>query len=230
MNNNLKKFLPINLDKFGFVEREKINNKIVKNRCGRDFLYYSLNYYYPNKFNSNKCNPVQIEKQKIFGLPLPSWLVWTCLPFYKIPKLFRDNNLVLYINDIKIDSFIKFVRVIMFPPKLSFTDCLNKIINSVNDGLRFWNFVSYTIFVFPLLLLSLLTYKMHDEIFVAWMSFAKWWVPLSLVVTIFIPSSSGGMIPVAFKLIFSVICSIILFVVSLCVVGWRYNVLKKSRE
>jgi hypothetical protein len=134
MNNNLKKFLPIDLDKFGFVEREKVNNKTVKNRCGRDFLYYSLNYYYPNKFNSNKCNPVQIEKQKIFGLPLPSWLVWTCLPFYKIPKLFRDNNLVLYINDIKIDSFIKFVRVIMFPPKLSFTDCLNKIINSVNDG------------------------------------------------------------------------------------------------
>ena len=106
----------------------------------------------------------------------------------------------------------------------------NKLCASLFDGLRFWNFVSYTIFVFPLLLLSLLTYKMRDEIFMAWMSFAKWWVPLSLVITIFIPSSSGGMIPVAFKFIFSVICSIILFFVSLCVVGWRYNVLKKSRE
>jgi len=44
--------LPTNLDKFGFVEREKKNGKLVKNRCGRDFLYYTLHYYFPQRVQS----------------------------------------------------------------------------------------------------------------------------------------------------------------------------------
>lgn len=35
----------------------------------------------------------------------------------------------------------------------------------------------------PLFLLSLITYKMRDEVFRAWWNFARWWVPVIILVT-----------------------------------------------
>lgn len=40
-------------------------------------------------------------------------------------------------------------------------------------------------------LLSLLTYKMPDEIFRAWWNFARWWVPVIIVVTLLLNNMSG---------------------------------------
>ena len=44
----------------------------------------------------------------------------------------------------------------------------------------------------PILLLSLITYKMHDEVFRAWWRFARWWVPVIIAVTLFVQNAGGG--------------------------------------
>lgn len=46
--------------------------------------------------------------------------------------------------------------------------------------------------LFPLLILSLITYKMRDEVFRAWWGFARWWVPVILAVTLFLSAANGG--------------------------------------
>jgi hypothetical protein len=46
----------------------------------------------------------------------------------------------------------------------------------------------------PLLLLSLLTYRMHDEVFRAWWNFARWIVPVIAFATLLaniMPSNRG---------------------------------------
>jgi hypothetical protein len=48
--------------------------------------------------------------------------------------------------------------------------------------------------VFPFFLLSLLTYRMHDDVFRAWWNFARWMVPIIIFATIaiqFVPSNGG---------------------------------------
>ena len=52
-----------------------------------------------------------------------------------------------------------------------------------------------TLAFIPLLLLiplSLITYKMKDEVFQAWWRFARWWVPVIIVVTFLLGNMSGG--------------------------------------
>jgi len=48
----------------------------------------------------------------------------------------------------------------------------------------------------PLFLFSLITYKMRDEVFTTWVNFAKWWVPLTVFLTLIAPSSDGSFFPV----------------------------------
>jgi hypothetical protein len=43
-----------------------------------------------------------------------------------------------------------------------------------------------------LFLLSLITYKMRDEVFHAWWNFARWWVPVIIVATLLLNSASDG--------------------------------------
>lgn len=43
-----------------------------------------------------------------------------------------------------------------------------------------------------LIFLSLITYKMKDEVFQAWWRFARWWVPVIIAVTLFLQNAGGG--------------------------------------
>lgn len=43
-----------------------------------------------------------------------------------------------------------------------------------------------------ILLLSLITYKMHDDVFRAWWRFARWFAPVIIVVTILLENAGGG--------------------------------------
>jgi hypothetical protein len=108
------KNLPINIDKFGFVEREKIDSKHVTNKCGRDFLYYGLHYYFPTKFNPENINPITIDSKRLFGFKLPSWMMWTQLQFFYLPNYLKENNVKLSINEKEIKSFLDFVIAILF--------------------------------------------------------------------------------------------------------------------
>ena len=45
---------------------------------------------------------------------------------------------------------------------------------------------------FPLFLLSLITYRMKDEVFHAWWNFARGWAPVIVVVTLLLENAGGG--------------------------------------
>lgn len=128
------KTLPVNIDEFGFVEREKKNGEYVKNRCGRDFLYYTLHYFYPSEFNPQKNNPQEIEQKGIFGLSVPAWLAWTQAQFLRIPKLFAAKKLALTINGRKINNSNQFVRATLTPNKKNGATAINDIERIVDSG------------------------------------------------------------------------------------------------
>lgn len=43
-----------------------------------------------------------------------------------------------------------------------------------------------------LIFLSIITYRLKDEIFRAWWSFALWWVPVIVIVTLLLENAGGG--------------------------------------
>lgn len=55
-----------------------------------------------------------------------------------------------------------------------------------------WKFVSFLFFTPPVFLLSLITYKMHDDFFWAWMKFAMWWIPISAILSLLALSKDDG--------------------------------------
>lgn len=126
--------LPLNLEKFGFVEREKRNDQTVRNKCGRDFLYYSLHHLAPSRFNPKLNDPVEIDRKKLFGIPVPTWLAWTQVQFMKVPALLKQNNLELRINNIMVRSFLGFIYAILFS-EISYEDAIRKIEGNVNKGM-----------------------------------------------------------------------------------------------
>lgn len=78
-------------------------------------------------------------------------------------------------------------------------------------------YLSVTIFF-----LSLITYKMRDEIFHTWLKFAYWCVPLTIVLTLLTPGGRGGWgipslidpetVSFVFSALFALISSIIILV------------------
>lgn len=68
---------------------------------------------------------------------------------------------------------------------------VNKLCNRVNDFINQDNLTIILIMPF-VLFLSLITYKMRDEVFQAWWKFARWFVPVIMLVTFLINSQSRG--------------------------------------
>lgn len=49
------------------------------------------------------------------------------------------------------------------------------------------------LFIFPVsFLFSLITYFLSESVFRAWVNFAKWWVPLQILLVALTPETSGG--------------------------------------
>jgi hypothetical protein len=66
-----------------------------------------------------------------------------------------------------------------------------KIHDNDSFGFIFMSFIA----LFPMFLFSLITYKMREEVFQAWWSFARWFVPVIIGVTFLLKTSvndSGG--------------------------------------
>ncbi|MBI2623414.1 MAG: hypothetical protein HYW65_02450 [Candidatus Liptonbacteria bacterium] len=126
------KTLKRNIDAISFFEREKYGGQYVRNKCGRDFLYYALNYYYPEKFNNTLNNPTEIDGKKLFGTPVPAWLAWTQIQFWKVPQFLRAQNLQLFINSCAITSFANFAGAIL-SSKTSFAEAIRGIERAVDE-------------------------------------------------------------------------------------------------
>ncbi len=149
------KNLPINLNTFGFVQREKLGNVTIKYKCGRDFVYYALNYYFSSEFNQNVNNPKQIDRENIFGLSVPTAFSWSMLQFVKMPRLLNKYLLILRINKRKVDSFWNFIVAMIFS-RISHDKAINLIENSIDRGnvvgvdiaLRFQGLEDHIMFVY----------------------------------------------------------------------------------
>jgi len=149
------KTLPIDIDTFGFVERERFNNTTVKYKCGRDFLYYAMHYLLPSKFNANYNNPKEIDAKRLFGPILPTSLAWSMYQFYKMPKFLKENSLRLQINGRDISSFVDFISAMLFS-RISYEAGIKKIEENINIGkvagidvtLRFEGLEDHVMFVY----------------------------------------------------------------------------------
>lgn len=152
-----KKHLPINLETFGFVQRELVDGKKLLNQCGRDFLYYVLHYYFPEKFNQENLNPREIKEKGIFGMRgVPVWLIWTGRSFNKIPKLFSSLKLSFSINGRKIENYFHFF-IAMLPLKVcSFEKSIEVAEKAIDQGkvagidisIRLGGLVDHVMFVY----------------------------------------------------------------------------------
>lgn len=132
LNHNFKNSLPIDLETFGFTQREKAGDKRVIFRCGRDFLYYTLHYYQPDRYNPKKLAPKKIEDEKVFGMRLPWWLMWTALQFNRTPRLLSDNNLVFKINGNRLTSYFDFFKAFIAPNRISVKEAIKTVEKSVD--------------------------------------------------------------------------------------------------
>jgi len=84
-------------------------------------------------------------------------------------------------------------------------------------------------------LLSLITYKMRDEVFRAWWNFARWWVPVIILVTYLQSTQSGGgglgiggAISSGFDILVLSFFYAVLVIVSLWLIVKKYRQLKRE--
>lgn len=85
------------------------------------------------------------------------------------------------------------------------------------------NLVGYILFVFPFVFLfSLITYFLRESVFRAWANFAKWWVPLQILLVLITPESSGGyFVSLIDKQFVAIILSGVFAILSLIIIIWK---------
>lgn len=162
------KTLGKSIEEFSFIEREKEDGKPLKFKCGRDFLYYALNFYLPQEFNRSKNNPQEIDRLALFGLPMPPHFAWTQIQFANIAKLLNKYNLRLYINDIEIKGYFSMVYGILFSRK-SYKTAIADIETAINMGeatgidisLGMYGLVDHVLFVYGYDDLNLFVFDSH---------------------------------------------------------------------
>jgi hypothetical protein len=97
-----------------------------------------------------------------------------------------------------------------------------------------WSLVSYIFFTPLVFLLSLLTYRMHDEVFRAWWNFARFMVPIIMLATLLVNMmpSGGGFFNMDGLIYLFVIAPLyaILILVSLWKIFRKYRELKKVSQ
>lgn len=87
--------------------------------------------------------------------------------------------------------------------------------------------INFLIFI-PLFLLSLITYKMRDEIFRTWMKFTYVWIPLTLILVFIAPEYQNSWLPIYEKGFVSFVMSFLFFLISLILILIKHISLKKS--
>ena len=88
-------------------------------------------------------------------------------------------------------------------------------------------------FALPLLILSLITYKMRDEVYRAWLRFAYWWIPVSLVFIYLAGGWSGGGFGIPNVLdqeSVSIIFASLFVLISLLLIAWKYFTSRRSGQ
>lgn len=78
----------------------------------------------------------------------------------------------------------------------------------------------------PLLIFSLITYKMRDEVWQSWWKFSRIWIPFSMFAILISPSTGNWMIPIEKGSV--ALFSMILFaIISVSMIAYKHFQLKK---
>lgn len=122
------------------------------------------------------------------------------------------------------------VLLVLFSYSSLFETCYNNL--ACQEGFLNWlNIISPYIHLFiPLFLLSLITYKMRDEVYRAWVCFAYAWVPLSMLAIFLAPEySTDWMYPVV-KGTVAFFTSLLFVIISLVLIAYKYAASRRSRQ
>jgi len=111
----------------------------------------------------------------------------------------------------------------LFATKIGICRYINTSCSQIFDPIA----ETFLIFI-PLFFLSLITYKMRDIVFQAWLKFAYIWVPLTIVLTLFAPEYDPSLLPIT-KGVVSFFMSAIFLVVSLIIVFFKHRSIKINR-
>jgi len=76
--------------------------------------------------------------------------------------------------------------------------------------------------VIPLFLLSLITYKMRDSVYRAWLRFAQVWIPLSMIAIYLAPVYSNDLMFLVVKSTVAFGSSLLFIIISLLIIGYQY--------
>ncbi len=93
---------------------------------------------------------------------------------------------------------------------------------------RTFDDMQFIIGFFPaMLIVSLITYKMHDDIFRAWMHFVYWWVLLHIFIVFTMPDQ-GSILWTNPKETFALVLPFLFFAISFVIVGIKWYLLRKK--
>ena len=83
-----------------------------------------------------------------------------------------------------------------------------------------------------LLIVALFLLFVRDQIFIAWLTFAKWWIPLTIVLIVISPTDGSGAFFPAFssKELTSIWMSSLFVVISLILITYKHFTLKGDQE
>jgi hypothetical protein len=76
--------------------------------------------------------------------------------------------------------------------------------------------------IFPMLLFSLITYRMTEEIYTAWFKFARWWIPFSMFAIFLAPEYSSNFMSPIEKGTVALTFSALFVIISAIIVGTKY--------
>ncbi len=93
--------------------------------------------------------------------------------------------------------------------------CLDKVVPMLGEII--------ILLTIPTFLLSLITYWMHEKVFRAWLRFAYWWIPLTIVLVLMTHDSSGGfgISDIVTREAVSMIFSALFLLISLVLIIWK---------
>ena len=77
---------------------------------------------------------------------------------------------------------------------------------------------------FPcVLIFSLITYKMRDEMFRAWLRFSYWWIPLSFILILSANNETGHVFPFpSLQAVLGIAFPILYAIISLILIVWKH--------
>lgn len=83
--------------------------------------------------------------------------------------------------------------------------------------------------IIPLFLFSLITYKMRDEVYQAWLRFSLVWIPLSMILIFFAPEYAANWLYPVTKGSVAFISSLFFTIISLVLITYKLITVRRGR-